>query len=145
MQAGGVGFENKFDLLPNSPERLENFFVTSLGVRWIVKAPMIAANLSWIHRARLVGVAADGDHGVYILTKKVMHVLGTMTGDIDADFRHHFNRQRMNVSHRFGSGALYIQQVPGSLPQNTFRHVTTTGVSRAENQCERFFSHDPAW
>ena len=44
-------------------------------VRGVVEAPMVAIHLAGEHRARLVGVAADGDDGLHFFLKEFAEVL----------------------------------------------------------------------
>ena len=56
-----------------------------------------------------------------------------MGGDIDANFLHHLDSQRVNVARRFGAGTLDIEYVTGGCPENSFGEVAAAGVAGAEN------------
>lgn len=112
------------------------FFIAGRMGR-VIESPMVAPHLPRIHRTGLVGVAAYGDDGVHILVQKVIHVLRGVRADIDADFGHGFDGERVNIARGIRSGAMDIEQVTGGLSKQAFGHVATAGVSGAENENER--------
>ena len=73
--------------------------------------------------------------------KKLVHVLRGMAGNVDPDFPHDLDRFRMNVTGRLRASALHVDKIPRSLPQNSFCHVTATGISGAEDKNDWFIVH----
>ena len=134
---GSVGFEHALYLVPHAAEHLHLFLVTAHGVRGIVEAPMIAIHLAGKCRARLIGVTANCDDRLDGLPKKVVHVLGSVCGDVDADFGERFDGERVNVSRGFTPGASDFKPTFAGVAKNAFRHVAAAGVSGAENENER--------
>jgi hypothetical protein len=59
---------------------------------------MVSVHLAWEHRARLIRIAADGDDRFYRLLQKVIHVLGVMFRDINADLLHHLDGEWMDIA-----------------------------------------------
>src|SRR5262245_26354921 len=53
--------------------------------------------------------------------------------DVDAALCHHTNRERMDRG-LFRSGALCLETVAGHRPQKSFRHLTTGGVVRTQEE-----------
>jgi hypothetical protein len=62
-------------------------------------------------------------------------------GDVDADFGHDFNGERVDVSGWFGPGALDVEHVAGSGAQDSFSKVAATGVACAEDENGWFVGH----
>jgi hypothetical protein len=48
-------------------------------------------HLSREHRACLVCIPAHGDHSIDGAIQKLIHVLGVVSGNVDADFPHDFD------------------------------------------------------
>ena len=94
----------------------------------------MSLHLSWKRGARLIRITTDGDDGVDRLRQKVIHVLGDMCGNINADLVHRLDRQRMDVACGFAARAGDGDDVTRSLAQNTLREMATTGVAGAENE-----------
>jgi len=62
------------------------FRVAAGGVGGVLERPVVTVELAGEDRAGLVGVAADGDHGFHLLGEELVEVLGSVRGDVDADF-----------------------------------------------------------
>jgi hypothetical protein len=61
------------------------------------------------------------------------YILRTLTRDINSDFAHGFNRQRIQ-SARLQAGTLRVEPITSELPQPSFRHLAAAGVASAEKQ-----------
>jgi hypothetical protein len=67
-----------------------------------------------------------------------------MTRDVDTDFRHDFNGERMDVPSRLAAGAGDPETVVRSCPQETFSDVAATRIAGAKNKDERLLLHRSA-
>ena len=100
----------------------------------IIERPVMTLHLPRKRGARLIRIAADGDDCVYRLREKVVHVLGNMRRNINADLAHRFDRERMDVTSGFAAGAGDGDDVTSRLTQNSFREMAATGVAGAEDE-----------
>ncbi|MEI9893019.1 MAG: hypothetical protein WDN28_03670 [Chthoniobacter sp.] len=57
-------------------------------------------------------MATDGDHRLDGLLQKFPEVFGAMRQNIDADFRHHLDGERMHEARRLRPRAGYAQMIP---------------------------------
>jgi len=64
LESGCIGLEDELDLITDTAEFVEDFLLASCGVGGIIKAPVKAVKLTGEHGAGLIGIAADGYHGV---------------------------------------------------------------------------------
>jgi hypothetical protein len=90
--------------------------------------------------AAFLRVIANCEDVVEGLALKLVNMLGAMAGDVDAKFSHDCDRLRTNVAW-FCSGAGDFESVAGVVAQETFRHLASSGVSRAKNQDSFFMGH----
>lgn len=132
--SGGIRFKNLFDFIADAAEDFELFFLVPFGVRRVVEAPVMSIELAGKHRAGLVGIAANGDDGFDLLFQKFVHVLGAMFRDVDANLGHHANGERMDVAGGFASGALHIEDVPGSRAQDSLGQMAAAGIAGAKDE-----------
>jgi hypothetical protein len=51
--------------------------------------------------------------------------------DIDANFPHHLNRQRMHFWLGIHPRALHPEPIAGKLPEKSFGHLTAARIARA--------------
>ena len=61
-------------------------------------------------------------------------MFGTVLRDVDADFRHDFNGERMNIAGGFRTCALDVENVASGGAQKTFGEMTPAGIPGAENE-----------
>ena len=106
--ACGVCVEYAFDFVANLPEDLQLFLSGAGGMGGINKAPVMAVELSREDRARLVRITADGDHGLDLARQKFAHVLAVVRGDVDANFAHHFDGERVDVTRGLRACACHV-------------------------------------
>jgi len=130
-QAGGVGLEHAPHFVAHRPETLQHFFIAAGGLGWIEKWPVVAVHLARENRARLIRIAANGDDGVHALAQKFLQMLRAMPGNINADFRHDLDGERMHMAGGIGAGALDIRQIAQSGAQNALAQMAATGVAGA--------------
>ena len=135
---GGVGLKDALDFIPHAAENFEFGCIRPGSLRRIVEAPMMPVDLAWKHRTRLVRIAADRDDRFHFLREKFVQMFRVMLGNIQADFPHHLNRERMHVARRIRAGALDVEAVSERVAQNSLREMAATGVAGAKNQNERF-------
>ena len=76
LESGCIGLEHELDLITDTAELVEDFLLCSRGVSWIIEAPVEAVKLTGEHWAGLIGVAADGDHGINGTVQEFLHVFG---------------------------------------------------------------------
>ena len=104
----------------------------------VVEAPVKTVHLSREHRACLVCIPAHGDHGIDGAIQKLIHVLGVVSGNVDADFPHDFDRFGMNIAGGFGTCAGDLDEIAGSGTKEAFCKVTAARIAGAEDQDEWF-------
>ncbi len=74
--ACGIGFENALYFVTNTAKDRELILVRALRLRGIIKPPMITVHLAWEHWTSLIGVPADRNDGLNLIsTKKFIQVL----------------------------------------------------------------------
>ncbi len=61
-----------------------------------------------------------------------------MPGDVDPDFGHDLDGDRVDVAGWFRPGALDVDPPSRRAPQDAFGHVAATGIAGAKNQDSRF-------
>ena len=133
-----VGLEHELDLVADSAELVENLLLATRCMGRILEAPMEAVHLTWEHRACLIGIPADRDHGIYGPIQKLIKVFGGVSGDIDTKLLHHFDGLRVDVSGRFGACAGDFDEITSGGAEDAFGKVTAAGIARAEDKDERF-------
>ena len=55
-------------------------------------------------------------------------------GDVDADFLHGVDGERMNVASGFGPGAEDIEVITAELPEPSLGHMTSARIAGAQEQ-----------
>ncbi len=131
LRISGEDFQN---LITDAAEDGKLFFFSASGVGGIVKGPMVAVHLAGEHRAGLVGVAADGDDGLYLVIEEKIHVFRVMAGGVDADFFQRADRERVHVSSGFRAGAFDAEIFSKGFAKYGFGEMRAAGVSGAENE-----------
>ena len=106
----------------------------------VVEGEMVAIHLAGKGWADLIGVAADGDDGFDGLIEELVEVFGAVIGDVDSDFPHDLDGERMNVAGRIGAGALDIENVAGGLTKDAFGKMAAAGVAGAKDEDGGFHS-----
>jgi hypothetical protein len=139
--ACGIDFKGVLYLVSNAAENRQLLFFRPACVSRIIKAPMVPVDLAGKHRTDLVCLSADGDDSLHLPAEEFVEVFGVMAGDINPNLLHNFDCLRVNITGRLGAGALHIKQISSSLSQNTFGHVATAGIARAEDKNDRFGIH----
>ena len=91
----------------------------------IDKAPVMAVELAREDRARLVGVPADGDDGFDLARQEFAHVLAVVRGDVDADFAHRFNGERVDVTRGPRTRACHLEDITGGGAQEPLGEVAS--------------------
>ena len=99
-QTGGVGLEHAADLIAHASEHCHLLLFTASRMRGIVKAPVMAIQLTRKNRACLIGVAAHGDHRFDLVAEELVEVLRAMIADVDADLGHCLDAERMDITSR---------------------------------------------
>jgi hypothetical protein len=121
------------NLVANTAKLPQAFCGRARGVRWIVEGPVLLSRRVGKDRAIAVGVAADGNHEVEGLGDKLVERLAGVSADVDADFRHRLDRQRIDAS-RSDAGAMNVPPLTGVIPPEALRHLRPAGVTGAEYQ-----------
>ena len=133
-QTCGVGLKHAADLIAHATEHRHLFLFAASGMSGIVKAPVMAIQLTRKNRACLIGVAANGDHRFDLVIEKLVEVLRAMVADIDADFGHGLDAKRMDIARRLRAGTFDAVLVAESGLQDAFGKVRTAAVAGAKNE-----------
>src|SRR5664280_1122395 len=65
-----------------------------------------------------------------------------MAGNINANFLHHLNGERMNIAGGLGPRALHVERIARHRAQNAFGKMAAARIARAEDEDSRFhFRH----
>jgi len=83
--------------------------------------------------AGFIGVAAEGNDMVEILTLELCQGFGTMMGNVDAQFEQHPGGQRINPR-GFGSGGKGFAVVSQIVVGQSFGHLGAAGIVGAEKE-----------
>ena len=70
-----VSFKDAPDLIAHATKDRVLLGLGPSRVCGIIEAPVVAIDLSGEHRARLISIAAHGDHGLNVLAQKLAEVL----------------------------------------------------------------------
>jgi hypothetical protein len=138
LKTGGVSLEHKLDLVADTSEFVEDFLLGSRSVRRVVKAPVEAVKLSGEHGAGLIGITTDGDHGINRTVQELIHVLGMMSRDVDADFVEDFDGLGVDIACRLGTGTGYFDEITSCGTEDAFCQVAAAGIAGTEDEDERF-------
>ena len=83
-------------------------------------------------RALLGGGIANGDDGIKTLLREFRDGLGTVRGDVDADFSHGCYGEGTDTA-RVGAGAVNFIGFAAEMAEETFSHLAAHGIAGAEN------------
>ena len=100
----------------------------------VIETPMEAGHLAGIHRADLVGVAANGDDDVDSARQELVHVLGGMRRDIHAGLSHDLDRKGVYVARWLRARAEDIRRIADRGAQEPFSHMAATGITSTEDK-----------
>ncbi len=92
-------------------------------------------------RAGFFGVIANGDDIVKMMSVELVKVLGTMIGNIDAQFLHHSDGFG-TYDAGFGAGAFDVEIISGVVTEKAFGHLAARGVASAEDEHALFIRHE---
>ena len=134
-------FEDAADFVANTAEKRESFLDGAQGFCGIIESPVIPVELTGKNGARLVGIAADGNDSIYAARKKFVEMFGVMRGNIDANFRHDLDGERMDIARRARACALHVGQIAERVAQDAFADMAAAGVAGAEDKDGRFSFH----
>src|SRR5580765_8453989 len=112
----------------------------SLGGCRVFKAVVDRVGVSGKDWTGFLGVVADGQDVIKSLTVELIHALGAMPGNVDAQLPHGGNGFGPDAA-RFRSGTEYLKAVSCVAPQQTFGHLAPRRVSGAENEDPLLTSH----
>lgn len=139
--SGGVGGEDAADFVADAAEDSHLFFIGSGGMGGVVEAPVVAVALAWEQRAGLVGIPAHGDDGFHVVAEELVEVFRMVAADVDADFRHGPDGERVDVAGWFGSCAGDLPCWPEGVLEDAFGEMGTAGIACAEDEDDRWL-HD---
>ena len=94
----------------------------------------MAIHLAGKHRAGLIRIAANGDDGFDLVIEEQIHVFGMVSRSVDPDFFQRTDREGMNVSRRFRTGAFDTEFFTKGFTKDGFGKMRAAGVSGAENE-----------
>ena len=107
--------------------------VASLSGGRVIEAPVDPLCLAWKRRAGFIRVIADRNDVVELLVDEFLDGLRLMIRYVDPDFAHHRDCFRSKLGGR-NPRTVYFESFTGNMSQNSFRHLTTSGVSGAQNK-----------
>jgi hypothetical protein len=107
----GLGRENFVDFIAHLAKCLQDFLFGSLCMSWVLEGRVVALFLAWILGSDLIGVTANGDHGVDFLLEKFIHVLTVMCAQVNADFLHHLLSKGMHIARWIRACALQVEDM----------------------------------
>lgn len=134
--AGGVGLEDAADFIAHAPEDGELGGLVAGGVRRVVEPPVVPVALAWKDRARLVGIAADGDDGFDVEVPELVEVFRVVVAEVDADFGHRADGERVDEAGGIRAGAGHGEAGPEGVAQDAFGEVGPARVAGAEDEDE---------
>ena len=126
------------DFITHSAEDHTNLLLTSFGLRRVLKGPMMFIDLSWKHRAYLIGIVAHGNDCMHVALKKFIQVLGGVVTDIDTNLGHDLHGHRMHKSCRNRTRTGHLCCLSHRRTQNAFSQVAATTVAGAQNENQGF-------
>src|ERR1044071_665776 len=133
-----IRLEPGLNLVPHPAKHLHLFLIRTWGVGGIVEGPVKTLDGPGKDRAGVVGFAADGDHGVDRMREELLQALGHVPPDVDSDFRHGPDGQRMNEASGLGTGAVRLEDVARRRPEDPFGHLAAAGIAGAKDKHLRF-------
>jgi len=137
-ESGGIGLEHEPDLITDAAEFIENLLLGSRRMGRVIEAPVKAVKLTGEHGAGLVGIAANGDHGIDGTVQELIHVFGVMSGYVDSDFLEDLDGLGVDIAGGFRSGTGDLNEVAGGGAKDPLREMAAAGISGAEDEDERF-------
>jgi hypothetical protein len=134
LAAFRVCFKNTPDLVAHISKHRKLSLFGARGMGRVGETPMMTVYLAGKNRARLVCVSANCNDCLNFFVEELVEVLGLMAGYVDADFVHDFDRQWMDITSWFGTGAGDFDFPAHSRAKNPFGKMTPAGVARAKNK-----------
>lgn len=125
-------------LIPDAAKGFQSFLVCSRYGAWIRNAPVDSAGRTQKTGTDLGSTVANGDDRGEMLPLKLTHGLGSLPGDIDADFAHYFYGQGA-YSDRAGPRALDLVLTLAEVTQKAFRNLAPDRITGAEDKNAVFF------
>ena len=124
-------FRRRQELVPDGPECIEPGFLRAGDARRIGESPVDTVRLPEEGGADLLG--AEGDHGVDGPGVDGIQPLGSVTGDVDADFVEDPDRLRADGRGE-RSGRRYLHPLRGERTGDPFGHLAAGRVRDAKEQ-----------
>ncbi len=121
------------DLITNRTKCREALLFRSLSCRGIFKTVMEPVGVPRVNWTALLCVIANGKNVIESGVAKLIHMLGSMPRDVDAQLLHHRDGFRPN-SAGFRPSTEDIEAVVCVMAQKPFSHLTTGRITRTKNQ-----------
>jgi len=102
---------------------------------------MNALGLPRKDRAAFLCRVADRNQVIKLLTDELLYRLRPVAGNINTDFTHPFDSQRIDRPW-LCAGAEHLKLVPGFVAKNAFSHLATGGIAGTENKNSFRVSHE---
>ncbi len=80
------------DFVPQLPKGMQPLLSHFGESRWVLKRPMESPRRSGENRALLPRLITDRNHKIKLLAFEFTQRFGTLSGNINVQFTHHFNR-----------------------------------------------------
>lgn len=135
ISAGGKeGANARGEVVPDAAESGEFFFMRAGGRAGIPDAPMDELRSAGKDGAVIGGGIANSDDGVKVLALEFGDGLGTMGGDVEAEFTHGFDGQRADVAVGPGSGTVDFVGGAAQMAEEAFSHLAAHAIAGAEDE-----------
>jgi hypothetical protein len=133
-QTGSVRLKHAAHFVSDSAEAFQYFLIAAGGFGRVKKWPVVAVHLAGENWTGLIRIATDRNDSVHALVQKFLQVLRAMRGNINSNFRHNLDGERVDMTGGIRAGALDIRQIAQRRAQNALTHVAATGVAGAQYQ-----------
>ena len=134
------------DFIADPPKFRHLIFIRTSRMERIIKRPLPSFYVCRKHRAVFISRGTDTNDNVgrrSLRWKEITNRLADLTGNINSTFRHDCHGTRMHVARRFRTRRQRFKAFSVQMPKETFRHLTATGVSRAEKKNTFTSRHKP--
>jgi hypothetical protein len=129
-----VSRKDTADFVAHTSENRKFLLIRTDCMGRIIKTQVMAVQLPWEHLAGLIRVSTNRDHRLDVLFQKIVHVLGVVPGDINANLLHHLNAKRMHITRGLGTGAMNFKDIARDSAQDAFSKMAAARIAGAKNQ-----------
>jgi len=131
LASGKKQADAMLDLAADTSKDAAFLVVGARRVGGIIETPMQLVGGAREGRAGVAGVVAHGDDTIEWFARRFLQRLRVVPGDVDADFPHGVDGQRMHIAGGLGPGAEDIEVVATQFSEPTLGHLTPAGIAGA--------------